>query len=240
MFKSNIFPRRPQANSGREKHTTGTSTSETKALESRKAGRGSPGCVQGLLSKPRAGVPAASTRRCMRETRAAPPAALSLVRVGTRLLGESGPPKTGWLPRSRDRRGGSRARGWHCRAAASAPGRPRPGRVGRPPGPQRRAQRQPFAHPPRLASGPADLPCCRSGSERSVLPRGAFLLGPERAVQRRLRVSRPRAASATRSRPRPSLEPEPAPTAQEAPSPPRLGARRLAGSPGGVFGPRLG
>lgn len=52
MFKSNIFPRRPQANSGREKHTTGTSTSETKALESRKAGRGLPGCVQGLLPKP--------------------------------------------------------------------------------------------------------------------------------------------------------------------------------------------
>ena len=38
VFTRNIFPRRPQANSGTGKHTTGTSTSEAKALVSRRAG----------------------------------------------------------------------------------------------------------------------------------------------------------------------------------------------------------
>lgn len=55
VFQGNIFPKRPQADSGIGKHTTGTSTSEAKALVCRRARRlaalrWSPGRVLGLVA----------------------------------------------------------------------------------------------------------------------------------------------------------------------------------------------
>lgn len=187
----------------------------------------------GAALQTRAGVPAASTRRCMRETRAAPPAALSLVTVWTRLWGSRDPQRQA-VSHGPGTAAGARGRGGGT--AELQP--PRPGARGRVESaalPVRSgapsANRLPTL-PGSLLAG-ADLPCCRPGSERSVLPRGAFLLGPERAVQRRLRVSRPRAGSATRSRPRPQsrarARAHPAESAQ--PAAPRSPA--AGGAPGG-------
>ena len=99
MFKRNIFPRRPQANSGKGKYTTGTSTSEAKAFESRKAGRGSPGRVPGLVAKPGP----ESRRRAGGAACGKPGRRLLLPSAWSR-----GPQREAALPRSRDRRGGSR------------------------------------------------------------------------------------------------------------------------------------
>lgn len=139
----------------------------------------------GACRQTRARVPAASRRRCMRETGAAPPAALSP---------EPGPPKRGCAPTvPGPPRGlaGAGGRGDVTAEAKPPPAWcPRLGRVGLLPGPQRRAQRQTLADPPRLASGPS-RPARLLPGVRAERPAGRRFLGEERAVQCRLGVPRP-------------------------------------------------
>lgn len=168
MLKRNVFPRRPQANSRRGKHTTGTSTSETGAFGSRKAGRGSAGRVLGLVARP-----GPESRRRARGAACGKP--------GRRLLLPStrswDHPREAALPQSRDRCRGSPAPGAALRSRSlHRPWHPRPRRVGLPPGPQQRAQLLRSPTLPGSLLAPADLPGSCPGSKPSVLRGSALFL----------------------------------------------------------------
>lgn len=160
----------------------------------------------GARRQTRAGVPAASTRRCMRETRAAPPAALNP---------ELGPPKRSCPPTVPGPLSGLAGAGGGIAEPQPPPPLAPAAPQGRPPARSAAAcPAPPLADPPRLASGPGRPPRLlpRVQTERPAGQRS--LPREERAVRRWLGVPRPREARAPRPRP---LAAEPAPTLPAAP-----------------------
>lgn len=222
MFRRNIFPRRPLANSGIGKHTTGTSTSEAEALLSRRAGcHAVVAWVRpGACRLTRAVLRAASTRRCMREAGAAPPAALSP---------EPGPPKRGSAPTApRPPWGFAGAGGRGGGIAEPQPSQPGAG------GRAASASRPVRSSAPSASRSPT-LPRSLWPSHTSTaLASGRSLLGEERAVQRRLRDPWPLAARPTHPRHPRGVRAHPASSAG---TPRASEPRGWRGPPGGRFRP---
>lgn len=222
MFRRNIFPRRPLANSGIGKHTTGISTSEAEALLSRRAGCHAvvAWAHPGACRLTRAVLRAASTRRCMREAGAAPPAALSP---------EPGPPKRGSAPTAPRPPWGLAGEGGRGGGIAE-PQPSQPGAGGR----AASASRPVRSRAPSASRSPT-LPRAFWPSHTSTaLASGRSLLGEERAVQRRLRDPRPPAARPTHPRYPRGVRAHPASSAG---TPRASEPQDWRGPPGGRFPP---
>lgn len=190
----------PRPTRKRETHT-GVSTSETKALRRKVVGGDCLGASRGCSPNPGRSRRKHAALHVETRRHLLPP--LSLVTVWTRLWG-SRDPKDSLAPTVPDRRW-ARWRGGGI--AELQP--PRPGARGRVESAARPvrsgAPRANRFRPPLPGSLRPRQTCPAAARSRSGASCRAALssLGPERAVQRRLRVSRPRAARATRSRPRP-------------------------------------